>query len=129
MRISRIKRKMTRDFITNLSYLSINFIFFVYPLAVIHCHLVVGQSSIGFLTASTFIITLKWNNIMAKKKGWRGAGGKASTVSIGQQANKIQLANRDVWQNWFQRPLPGYAFPLTSSPSRMRNVSLLQDRV
>lgn len=34
-------------------------------------------------------------------------GGKASTVSIGQQANKIQLANRDVWQNWFQRPLPG----------------------
>lgn len=91
MRISRIKRKMTRDFITNLSYLSINFIFFVYPLAVIHCHLVVGQSSIGFLTASTFIITLKWNNIMAKKKGWRGQG---------ERRAPSQLVNRRIKFNW-----------------------------
>lgn len=42
----------------SLVYPSTFIIFFVYPVAVIHCHLVVGQSSIGFLTASTFIITL-----------------------------------------------------------------------
>lgn len=66
MRISRIKKKKKEDdtmiFTTtdlfSLVYPSTFIIFFVYPVAVIHCHLVVGQSSIGFLTASTFIITL-----------------------------------------------------------------------
>lgn len=66
---------------------------------------------------------------MKQHNGEKGGGGERRAPS--------QLVNRRIKFNW-QTAMSGKTgskdlcqatFPLTSSPSRMRNVSLLQDRV